>query len=276
MPALYLPQSPLVVVLAQIRFSPVAAMESYVPKIQDVLRRKGLPEFRQEDVDEVTWNVTPGAPPAVDVRKFKRWEFGDRAQKWLVSLTSDTLAVATSAYDRYDTTFSDHIELCVDTVRQHAEPDITTRLGLRYVDLIRPESNLGFADYLTDRLLGLEPEAVGMSAALPYSQLRGKTEIGAMMIRCVFFEDGQILPPDLRGTNLALSVRVPPGEVVAILDLDHLRSVEVPFDTSVTLEALGELHDALDHAFRRSVTLEAIERWKRPTENAAAGNAGGR
>jgi uncharacterized protein (TIGR04255 family) len=262
LPALYLPDSPLVAVLAQVRFSPVTAMESYVPAIQDGLRRKGFPRFREELVEEVSWVTrTVGSESAVDTRKQKQWEFTDAKNTWSIRLTPDAVTLATSEYDTYEKPFEENLALALDIIHQQATLQLVTRIGLRYVDLIRPEGGLDFADYLDGRLLGLPAEELGLVDSFPFTQMRGPTDVGFMTLRCVFLNSGSVLPPDLIGLTLQMKESAEPGTKVALLDLDHIRHEEEAFDRERVLASLALLHDRLDLAFRKSVTAEALERW---------------
>jgi uncharacterized protein (TIGR04255 family) len=259
---LYLPGSPLVAVLAQIRFSPIVDMETYVPKIQDELRRKNFPRFREEVVEEVAWVVrTPDGAPTIDTRTQKQWEFSNAENTWSIRLTPDALTLATSAYVTYEEPFERHLATALDAIHGQATLQLVTRYGLRYVDLIKPEGGLEFTDYLDERLLGLPADELGMVDSFPFTQMRGPTDAGFMTLRCVFLNSGDVLPPDLAGLRLQVNQSAEPGLKVALLDFDHTRHEEQTYDRGRLLESLALLHDRLDIAFRKSVTAEALLRW---------------
>jgi uncharacterized protein (TIGR04255 family) len=262
LPPLYLPGSPLVAVLAQIRFSTIAAMEKYVPAIQDELRRKGFPRFREELVEEMAWAVrTPDGAPTIDIRQQKQWEFSNPENTWSIRLAPDAMTLATSGYVTYEKPFEEHLAVALDAIHQQATLQLVTRCGLRYVDLIQPADGYDFDDYLDDRLLGLPAEDLGLAESFPFTQMRGPTDVGFMTLRCVFVNSGDVLPPDLTGLTLRMKQSVLPGEKVALLDLDHTRHHDQAFDRNELLQSLALLHDRLDIAFRRSVTAGALERW---------------
>jgi uncharacterized protein (TIGR04255 family) len=262
LPPLYLPGSPLVAVLARIRFSTIAAMEKYVPAIQDELRRKGFPRFREEVVEEIAWVVrTADSTPAIDARAQKQWEFSNAENTWSIRLTPDAVTLATSEYVTYEEPFERHLAMALDAIHQQATLQLVTRSGLRYVDLIKPEDGYDFSDYLDERLLGLPANDLGLRESFPFTQMRGPTDVGFMTLRCVFLNSGDVLPPDLAGLTLQMKQSAMPGEKVALLDLDHTVHKEQTFEREQLLESLGLLHDRLDVAFRRSVKPEALERW---------------
>jgi uncharacterized protein (TIGR04255 family) len=262
LPPLYLPGSPLVAVLAQIRFSPIAAMEKYVPAIQDELRRKGFLRFREELIEEVGWVVrTADGNPVIDGRTQKQWEFTNAENTWSIRLASDSVTLATSEYVTYEHPFEENLAIALDAIHRNATMQLVARFGLRYVDLIQPEDGYDFPDYLDERLLGLPAGEMGMLESFPFTQMRGPTDAGFMTLRCAFLNSGDVLPPDLTGLTLRLNQSVETGVKVALLDLDHTRHEEQEYDRDQLLESLALLHDRLDIAFRKSVTPEALERW---------------
>jgi uncharacterized protein (TIGR04255 family) len=87
----------------------------------------------------------------------------------------------------------------------------------------------------------------------------GVTELGKLAVRCSRSE--QILPPDLFPTTLRYETALRPGEVATLLDFDHFVEKSSDFDTRSITTLIGELHDTVDIAFRRSVTTDALTRW---------------
>jgi uncharacterized protein (TIGR04255 family) len=263
LPPLFLPRSPLVVVLGQVRFSPILMMESYIPAIQDELRRSGFPGFRKGVVDEVTWSFAQNASadPAVETVKRPRWEFFAANATWRIVLTEDALTLATSEYVRYEEPFERFMRTALAALDTGASLQVVTRLGLRYVDLVQAASDESLGEYLHPKLLGVPAEKLGMREATPYIQIRGTTEAGLMVVRCVFTDTGQSIPPDLADLELPIRSRPPVGTTVAILDFDHFAPVQIPFQLEETMDRLSGLHDTLDVAFRNSVTPVALERW---------------
>lgn len=263
LPPLFLPRSPLVVVLGQVRFSPILMMESYIPAIQNELRRSGFPGFRKGVIDEVTWSFAQNASaePAVETVKRPRWEFFSVDAKWRIVLTEDALTIATSEYVQYEEPFERFIRTALTAVDTSAALQVVTRLGLRYVDLVQASPGESLGEYLHANLLGVPAEKLGMHEATPYIQIRGTTEAGLMVVRCVFTDTGQSIPPDLADLELPVRTHPPAGTTVAILDFDHFAPVQIPFELDETMDRLSDLHNTLDVAFRNSVTPTALERW---------------
>ncbi len=260
LPPLFLARSPLVVVLGQVRFSPILLMDRFIPDIQDELRRNGFPGYRQGKVEEVTWNFGSDAEPTSQKVVRSRWEFFNVEASWRIVLTEDTLTLATSAYVRYEEPFERFLRNAIATLHARAQLQVVTRLGLRYVDVIEPAENESFDDYLHPRLGGIPAQEVGLREALPYIQIRGLSDAGQMVIRCVYTRGGLPVPPDLVDLDLRIS-RPTAKRDFAILDFDHFTPAQTPFEIDDTLERLARLHDTLDIAFRHAVTPAALKRW---------------
>ena len=95
---LSLKNSPLVLVLCQVRIAAVRDMGSYIPKIQDRLRREGFPIDVSGEVREV--NLQDGGP----VREVKRphWEFRTLEEDWSIIIGDSVVVLQTTAYTEFE------------------------------------------------------------------------------------------------------------------------------------------------------------------------------
>src|SRR5262249_51958952 len=55
-----LKHAPVVTIIGQVRFSPVLSMESYLPKIQEELRKKGFPKYDKVAQQSLGFGSTEG------------------------------------------------------------------------------------------------------------------------------------------------------------------------------------------------------------------------
>ncbi len=260
LPALKLKSSPLVLVLVQVRIAPVIKMADYIPDIQESLRRSGLPRFISGE--EVQLQVSQGQ--AASVQRSPRWEFQNKEQTHGIVITQDFIAAQTTAYDVYES-FEEFFTTPLEVLAEIVEPGLVQRVGLRYVDLIRPRAEQRVSEFLKPSLRGLEAADIGADDLLSRFEMLAQTAEGTMRIRCLQTNNGSPLPPDLTSLNLNLTATVPDGllrgELVTILDLDHFSSVPRDYDPAKLIEAVGALHDNLDQAFRAAVTNEALAAW---------------
>lgn len=260
LPALKLKNSPLVLVLVQVRIAPVIKMADYIPDIQESLRRGGLPRFVAGE--EVQLQVSQGQ--AATVQRSPRWEFQNKDQTHGVVITQNFIAVQTTTYDVYES-FETFFARPLAVLGEIVEPGLVQRIGLRYVDLIRPRAEQRLSEFFKPSLRGLEAADIGADDLLSRFEILAKTAEGTMRIRCLQTNDGTPLPPDLTSLSLNLTSTVADGlvrgELVTIMDLDHFTSVPRDYETASLVEAIGGLHDNLDQAFRAAVTPEALTTW---------------
>jgi uncharacterized protein (TIGR04255 family) len=247
----------LVLVLAQVRFSAVLAIDKYVPSFQERLRVEGFPRFQQEQVRSIELalgNVTQ--------REMTRWHFRDRNASSAVTLTTEFLALQTNRYESFDK-FLKMTRLATDAFVRDARPSLVERVGLRYVNLIRPNEGEGFTKYLRPGLLGLREEDLGIEPQIHRFEMVGRTPTGSLLVtRLAVSQDGTFLPPDLSDNPLDYAIDLPAEEVVAVLDIDHFDISPFDFDPSAIEERLWGLHDQIDLVFRSAVTEDALRSWK--------------
>jgi uncharacterized protein (TIGR04255 family) len=253
---LKLHKSPLVMVLAQVRTSPVAKMSDYAAEVQERVRRSGFPRLTEGSVPEVL--LTPGGPP--QLRVHPRWEFQDKNRSTGIVLTQNGVVLQTRAYDTFDA-FAKQLKVALEVIGDVVKPSLVERLGLRYVDLIRPEANEEWTAYVKPGLHGIGNASVGMLASFHRTEIVGTTDVGQLVVRC-FQMGGGFLPPDLAPTLDYASVAVRHDETVTLLDLDHYSEQVREYDAEQILEYMWRLHDNLDLAFRECSTDHAFKRWE--------------
>lgn len=256
-PAILLRRSPLVYVLAQIRFSAIVKIEKFIPDIQETLRHKGFPKFGQGHVSELTFE--PNSDPKLT--KIDRWEFQNRDGSLGFLLTPGFLVIHTSKYSTFEE-FESNIRTGLNVLNDIAMPSLVERVGLRYVDLIQPRPEEGFEVYLKSGLLGLEEKEFGSRNSFHRYEFSGQTDLGRLVIRWSQNADSVYLPPDLSPSTLIHNVNITRGSVVGLLDLDHFTVTTSDFDPESIITNLQSLHDNLDRAFRAAVTPKALEIWE--------------
>jgi uncharacterized protein (TIGR04255 family) len=261
-PALHLRNAPLIYVVAQVRFSPIVAIEKFVPEIQEKLRHKGFPRFARGQVMEIALQAD-GAPKFNAVERF---EFQDKEARLGIVLQSNSLAVHTNSYSNYEK-FEEEIKTALMAVHRVADISLAERIGLRYVNLIRLQDGERWTDYLHQGLLGLDPQSVGVDHWLIRSEATGTTEAGKLAVRCSQSE--QPFPPDLLTSTLHYSLELAKGEIVTTLDFDHFVEGVSDFSVVAAMSTLERLHESLDLVFATSVTEQALRKWGKAEEQNA-------
>lgn len=255
-PALKLHKSPLILVLAQVRFAPVLLIKEYIPAIQDELRRQKYSDYRAEQIQQVRFT---GAE--VKAEQTNRWVFASRDRREAVIIAPDFVVCETSNYDVFET-FLDKFQPVLALLRETISPDFAGQVGLRYVDLIRPSQGKAASDYLCESLRGLSKDRLKATSALQQFIVQAQTGHGELTIRSFDSSGESILPPDLASAHIELSLNVDTNELCRILDIDHISRVQSDFDPSMLVDRLWDLHGPSEDAFLAATTSEAIESWK--------------
>ena len=250
-------RSPLILVLAQIRFSPVLKMEEYVPSIQAELRKQGFSWYRSEQIQEVIFMGSE-----VKAEPKKRWVFATRDRREAVILAPDFVVYETLQYDIFET-FINQFKPVLELLKMQASLDFVEKVGLRYIDLIRPSDGKAANDFICESLRGLAKEQLNATAALHQFMIQANTPEGDLFIRSFENTGPDYLPPDLISTHMDFEVTIGEKELFRILDIDHISKTQnIDFDPTILIDKLWALHESSEEAFRAATTPEAIEFWK--------------
>ena len=262
----YVPLSkqPLVLVLCQVRFSPVRKMGDYIPGIQEAFRRHGFPIERAGKIQQLT--LTPASVQAVAQ---ERWEYRTKDEQWSVAVLQDSVVLQTTAYRRFEG-FAEKLEAAVKTVLEQTEQDklgLIQRVGLRYIDLVQPREGETYRDYLRPGFHGASDTPFVEGSHRLYVESVGRTNVGdtpgTMVLRVAQNDQGLDLPPDIIGNAPKFQPRTKAGELATLVDMDHF--IEGKFDPSaewVTARAYA-MHDHLVETFHEHVvSKDAIEVWQ--------------
>lgn len=253
-PPLHLSRTPLIYVVAQVRFSAVMAIEKYVPEIQEKLRHR-YPWFQRSKIQEFVFQAE-GAP---NISFSDRYEFLQRDKRTGVVLMSNSVALHTNKYSSYEAFELEFIS-ALNAVHESIGIGLVDRIGLRYVDLVRLDANETWADYIKPGLLGLDAASVGASEPTCQSVWTGKTGLGNLAFRYIRSESP--IPPDLTPVSLTYEGLLRPKEIGTVLDFDHYSETTREFELEAVVGAIGNLHDNLDRAFRSAVTPFALKQWE--------------
>jgi uncharacterized protein (TIGR04255 family) len=253
-------KSPLILVLAQVRFSPLMAMRDYIARIQDQLRIAGYPLNASVEFQEVTL-----AQKSVAASQRAHWEFLSKDSTISVIVSEGFVVVQTSSYNCFED-FLEKVTHVVSLVSRTVGGLLVQRVGLRYVDLIRPKACETWEMYVREGLRGFGSPHFSDGTALHLHQIVTRTTSGAMIVRLLQNREMAILPPDLATPTLAFPQIEPPtqGELLTIVDIDHFQ--ECPpedFSPEVLARMAWPLKTASYEVFRDSlVTEHAIEAWQ--------------
>lgn len=252
---LKLENSPLVLVLSQIRFAPILKMSEYIPDIQEVMRKAGLVRFAQEETQQIVFG------PKMTTNQQTRWIFSNREENEAVVLTNDFFVFEVSKYDVFET-FLDRLLSLFEHVRHSADLTFSSRLGIRYIDLLLPNEKHSVDDLIASTLRGLPADVLGTKGATYQFVIESQTDLGTFFIRSYENSGEEFLPPDLKTQHLKFEKSTTSSDEFRILDLDHVSNQEVDFDGDALKTQFWKLHETTEKGFAAATTPDAMKYWK--------------
>jgi uncharacterized protein (TIGR04255 family) len=223
-------KNPLDRVICQLRFPPILRIDADIPAgFQERIRNR-FPNFGEK----AEWNIQlPGSPEAqipaevlqqiVKSNATKNYEFQTDERDWTVNLTRTFLALTTTAYTRWEL-FKDVLELPFRALIEEYAPDQLSRVGLRYVDVIR-RSDLGLDGVQWSELL--QPHILALLAS---------PQVGSSVE--AFESKYQIMLPEREGLvkiTAALVDQQETHESAFLIDSDFFRTGRTPVGDAVDL-----------------------------------------
>ena len=253
-PQVPLPRSPLVRVIAQVRFPQILAIRDpdKVAGMQEALRHI-YPHLSQDQVHRI--ELSGGETPSVHQGLI--WRFADREKdaRWRVSLGVDFVALETSGYDSRED-FLNHLSTVVSAVEQAFEPASASRLGLRYIDRLSDKAVDRVTELIHPNVLGLIQPSGNPHPTLGESILRLMTEAQFLAPDGALIQGrwGQ-LPENATYDPNALEPIAKPSW---ILDLDMFTTESLPFTVEPLLTTARRFAEHLYWLFRQMVTDEFL------------------
>ena len=150
---------------------------------------------------------------------------------------------------------------------EHDRLGVVRRVGLRYIDVVRPSGGKDFRHYLRPGLRGAPDEVFQPGRHLLHTESRAGTVVvgnpGTMVVRVVQNDQGSSLPPDLVEAAPRFPPKAQQGELVTLADIDHFVEGNFEADTNWVVARAQDLHDHIVETFRgHVVTEDAIEEWR--------------
>jgi uncharacterized protein (TIGR04255 family) len=255
--------APVYFTIAQVRFNPILALDTYAPQIQERLRKEGFPDVKKGFLATINLNV--GAPtevsaPQIPVAQTARYVFDNMERSSGFILDQGALSFQTTEYDVFES-FSSVFVRGLEAVNEAVGLSYTERIGVRYLDAVFPKSGENLRDYLSGSVLGLT-EKLDETIVHAFSETLVKKDSVNVRSR-VIIQDGDIgFPPDLQPMTLSLGERFKRlhGRH-AIIDTDGWSEVREAFSVERVREQLTLIHTGINRTFRASVTENALKAW---------------
>lgn len=235
--------SPLEEVVCQLRFPQILKISASPPAEFQELVRKQLPTLEQERGIQIGM---AGGEPILAATNEPAWQFGSTDQQWTATLTSQFIALKTTAYTEFEDFLSRLLSI-VEPFERIYEPPYYARVGLRYVNRLvierEDDRRVEWERLLNSHLAGIYADPVlrdGIAAS--NHQLVLKTEYGQIGWR--------------HSMDVGLTEGVPAERFT--LDFDHYNDGQVACQ-SIRQLLLG-FNDAVYRLFRWCLTDEGYRK----------------
>jgi uncharacterized protein (TIGR04255 family) len=259
-----LKNAPVYYTVAQVQFNPILDLDSFLPAIQSKMRDAKFPDFKQEIVQRLVLpfggndSVQAAAP---GLSRQARYSFGDIEGRTSFLLDTNALTFQTTKYDTSVEFLRDFLA-GLRIVTDALQLAFTERIGLRYLDAIRPLRDGELLEaYLVPEVRGISQKLSGQLIHSVHETLT-QTAVGQMVSR-VIIRDGRIgLPEDLSMHVLKIDPRFNQWEGLhAIVDTDASYMQREAFDMGAVQTHLTALHGIIKLSFKVTVTDYAWAAW---------------
>jgi uncharacterized protein (TIGR04255 family) len=257
-----LPRSPLVLVVAQIQFSPVEGIkEKYVSVIQDQLRISGFPYYEIRLIQQIT--VTE---QGLQLFPQEQLVFTNKNKQTNIVVTKNSLMVNTVNYTIFDDFLCDvgNIVEEVSAILKLTDFGILEQVNLRYVDWICPLDGVTPEKMINEKYLGgflNNNDDVQLRQVV----LERKTSVDGI-VRTILFrpKDYNTVLTEFQSAKLDQPKFSQQKQDFLILDMEHLKQMQgKDFSQDLVQKTLKELHHEVDSLFFEQIpTKEALAIWK--------------
>ena len=244
-----LAKSPLVRVVAQVRFSSVLRIEAReaVIAFQDKVR-PSYPLFDHVMAQQLQLDLSSGTPSLRPVPT-SVWRFSSADRSMLLSLTSEMVTLEARVY-RGRSDFVPRWSEALACLQQVFQPALTLRTGMRYVNRLDKASLDRLSDWVTPNLVGVALPEIRDFVTQAFSEASIKVEEGDLQLRW------GILPPNL---TIDPGLLDPLPVTSWVLDLDVSSSTQKPFDAATLTAEFATLAKRAYAVFRWAVTDAGLE-----------------
>lgn len=262
--------APVYFTLAQVRHNPVLSLDSYIPGIQESLRKAGYPDFQRGM--SVVFNLGNFAPAVGGDAKqeqpqqsrIERFMFSNMERTRGFILDPNSLSFQSTEYDTFES-FSGAFLMGLGIVHQAVSFGFSERVGIRYLDAVVPiggEKEL--PKFLVPEVLGLASRlGENVSVLHSFSETQIRTTVGNVLSRTIIQNGPLGFPPDLQPIGLKVAERFTKvSGVHAIIDTDGSHETREAFDLDALKRKLQALHDEIIKVFQATVTEHALNAWK--------------
>lgn len=257
--------APVYYALVQAHFNTVA-MKNYVEEIQDRLRKQGYTLFEPLTTMQVKFSSSSDQQQTIpEVARHVAWLITKSNKQSGFIIANSSLTFHTTHYETHHE-FIPELMQALEVVHEVVQLDHVTRVGLRYLDAVLPETGEDVEMYLAGGVHGIDVEYKRIQSLHEsiFQTSCGPLMPEGIMINRIHRANGSLgFPPDMQPHNLEVMEKFKNTPVAehAILDFDHYATRKVPIDFPGLDNQLRSLHDGITSAFTMISSDHAKNRW---------------
>lgn len=261
---------PVYFVIGQVQHNPLLNLSSYLPVIQERMRREGYPDFKR--TIQVQFQLAPSLTMGDELEQETTQPSAQRVERYIFSditntsgflLQANSLSFRTTEYKSFES-FSGHLQLGLKILDEAVGGlSFYERLGMRYLDAISAREGEDLNQYLARELTGLPARIPDGIFSHSFSEAVLLAEgVGQVVLRTITRNAQLGFPPDLPPEGLKLNPRFAKisGEH-AMIDTDGIYLERQPYDAADIQKRLGDIHDLIGKCFEATVTDYARSAW---------------
>lgn len=254
-----LTQQPLVVALAEFRFSTILTIDTYVSAFQEHLRSKDFPHVTPTKTQEMELDGN-----GVKITTHDSWVFLSSNKKRGFKIDKDRIIFMTSEYDGFEDTWR-NCKTALSFIEKKIKPSLLLRVGLRYSNLIIAKSEDEDIDSYVDPSICNSGQLCKIGTQIHRSKETVlKTDVGLMAVRSLCGNLNLSAWPDLSDPPVVIDKYLNPSKRI-LLDIDHYWQSEdqsVKFSIDLIHKEIKGLHEKSQEAFWEMTTEKGREVWK--------------
>lgn len=251
--------SPLVLVLAQVVFTPISAITRKRAELQEAFRLLGYPLPKEHQEQQIQLQEA-----GIELNLSQMLECATINQHRSILIDEQSLVLQESEYQRF-AAFSPQLLQALQTLQETVKGDLyIRRIGLRYIDWIPPEDGFSPEQLIHPGIGVFQPEGLPESFQSVQQFMMMTTSKSLMNLRVIRGQFEEVLPTEL--IRFAPKMKRPPqpDQRSVLLDFDHILDFgEDPlhFDPATLPELLREHQKYHSQAFKGSLSSTALQKW---------------
>lgn len=270
--------APVYFTIGQVRHNPLLSLKSYLPGIQERMRKAGYPDFKSISQMQFAFGAVTGGdevlPFQPGLQQNEQYTFSNLEGTQGFLFDTSSISFRCTEYDTFEIFYAQlerGLEILSSSVDGLAYFE---RLGLRYLDALVPREGENLHQYLAQELWGtpasLLNQKISSFEGQPFQFNHSFAEtaaiipnIGQVVSRVVVQNSELRFPPDLTPDPLKITQRFAGlSREHATVDVDASFAERKTYDPSEIKERFGHLHDLVGLFFNATVTDFAREAWK--------------